>query len=292
MAVMLDRPILHDVEYELEIDSIQPPPDDPFKYGWRELPQYDAAGEITGFERIPLTLRDVLHPQEEDFIVHTNKHEEIRMNLASILRRQTESDPKLLVLSDVRVDWQDVRFDPHGPDIAVFGNLSRYIEWATFRVKDEQAEPLLVIEIVSPSTRVNDVYYKPLHYAAVGVPQYVLIDAVVRRGEKSWSLTNYQLFGNHYLETKIPDGDHLAVDGFGFSLVIEDNDVVCYSDQGEKLGDYVEVFAQREAARAQAKAERERAVEEKRRADAEKQRADAAEAANLILLKEIERLRG
>src|SRR5262245_32431575 len=48
--------------------SARSQPPDPFYYGWR-MRRHVAADGTETLEQIPLTLEDVLHPQEGDFIV-------------------------------------------------------------------------------------------------------------------------------------------------------------------------------------------------------------------------------
>jgi hypothetical protein len=47
--------------------------DDPFRYGWRYVKRVLPDGTVD-LEQMPLTLEDVLHPQEEDHISYTNLH--------------------------------------------------------------------------------------------------------------------------------------------------------------------------------------------------------------------------
>jgi hypothetical protein len=52
-----------------------PPPDDePFRYGWREVHVARPDGTLD-LERLPLTLEDLLHPEEGDHALHSLAHD-------------------------------------------------------------------------------------------------------------------------------------------------------------------------------------------------------------------------
>src|SRR5262245_44098553 len=61
-----------------ETDAPQRPPtleEDPSRYGWRYVPARRPDGTVD-LDHVPLTLEDVLHPQEGDFIVNNYGHHE------------------------------------------------------------------------------------------------------------------------------------------------------------------------------------------------------------------------
>lgn len=47
---------------------------DPFRYGWRHVERRREGGTRV-LERVPLTLLDVLHPQEGDQVTHSDAHQ-------------------------------------------------------------------------------------------------------------------------------------------------------------------------------------------------------------------------
>ena len=148
---------------------------DPFRYGWRYV-RITRPDGTEAFDQVPLTLEDVLHPEEGDFIVQTDAHDDERAYLKSVFKAQLKEDRSATVLSDCRVDWCVPGVRPLGPDLAVFFGVSRRIDWSTFDVGEEGARPALVIEITSPDTRKNDVGIKVDYYHRAGVPQYVIAD--------------------------------------------------------------------------------------------------------------------
>src|SRR5207302_7413053 len=100
------------------------------------------------FDQVPLTLEDVLHPEEEDFHVLTDEHNDDCAYLKYALRKHLAG--KAMVLSDHRIAWDKPGLKPHGADIAViFGVRKRKRPGATFYVSAEGARPRLIIEETS-----------------------------------------------------------------------------------------------------------------------------------------------
>src|SRR5947208_1603737 len=85
----------------------EPPADaDPFRYGWRFVRQRLADGHET-LEQVPLTLEDVLHPQEEDHVVENSLHEREceRGYLTWAFRSRLDRLDRGSVLSDCIINW-------------------------------------------------------------------------------------------------------------------------------------------------------------------------------------------
>ena len=78
----------------------QPPGEpDPFRYGWRfvRVTRPDGVEEL---DQVPLTLEDVLHPEEGDFIVQSNPHDIDRAYLRAVFEARLEDDSTAVVLSE------------------------------------------------------------------------------------------------------------------------------------------------------------------------------------------------
>ena len=254
---------------------------DPFRYGWRLVPR-PTPDNPHHFEQVPLTLDDVLHPEVGDFIVHSDFHETDRMYLTAVLRARLEPSRRAIVLSDVRIAWDIPDLRAHGPDVMVIPGVRKRRNWSTFEVVVERARPALIIEIVSPDARENDVVIKVEHYARAGVAQYVIVDDTGRGGVRRLRLLDYRLEGTAY-RLQEPDADgrvHLAIADVW--LGIRRDHVVCYDATGREIGDYVTVVRQAAKAEARAKAAAARArMESAARVEAEaraRQEARAREA--------------
>jgi Uma2 family endonuclease len=154
---------------------------DPFRFGWRYVQQIRPDGSKESV-RVPLSLDDVLHPQERDHIPQNSQQGRDCTYLASVLEWRLAGNPHALVLSDCLIDWGIRGLRNHSPDISVFDGVSDPSRnWGTFVVAAEGARPVLVIEIVSPDAhakqaRDNDAVTKVREYYRAGVPLYALVD--------------------------------------------------------------------------------------------------------------------
>src|SRR4051812_47253843 len=84
----------------LPMPPTEPPSDDPFRYGWRYV-RREGSEEL---EQVPLTLEDVLHPQEGDVIPERPIHELERGFFADIARSRPLQPPHYHVTSDCLID--------------------------------------------------------------------------------------------------------------------------------------------------------------------------------------------
>jgi Uma2 family endonuclease len=130
-------------------------PGDPYRYGWRYARQARPDGAVE-FAQIPLTLEDVLHPEEEDQIVHSEAHERRNLYMYDVFGAQVADDPTAVVLHDVRIAWDVPGLKAHGPDLAVIRGVRARKNWSTFDVVEEGVRPDLIVEVTSPETAALD----------------------------------------------------------------------------------------------------------------------------------------
>jgi Uma2 family endonuclease len=257
---------------------------DPYRYGWRYVRRMDEHG-AEQWEQVPLTLLDVLHPQEDDFIVQSDAHQRRCRYLADVLDAHLAADPTAVVLHDVRVDWGVPGIRAHGPDIAVFFGVRQRKDWGTFSLAEEGVESAMVIEVTSPTTVVLDRATKVEQYERVGVPLYVLVDTIAGGQEAPPRLVGYRLAGGRY-QTLAPD-EHgrLWLAPVRLWLGTEDGEIVLYDEAGRPLGDYqalaTELAAERQA---RAAAEQARAAAEDRAAAEAAARVEAEAHAGGLLI--------
>jgi Uma2 family endonuclease len=218
------------------------PPPDPFRFGWRDVQQIGPDGSKQ-WVQVPLTLDNVLHPQEGDHIPESAQQELDRTYLASVLRSHLSNNPRMLVLSDCLINWGVRSLGNHSPDISVFEGVNelRRRNWRTFRVAAEGARPVLAIEIVSPDeydrqARDNDVVIKVREYYRAGVPMYVIVDQERVDGQRQ--LIGYRRGARKYLRM-CPDGQgRLLLEPVRLLLGLRDERVVCWdADAGQEIGD-------------------------------------------------------
>jgi Uma2 family endonuclease len=195
-----------------------------------------------------------------------------------------------LVLSDMIVDWGVEEVRSHSPDVSVFEDVDTppVRQQGTFHLAEAGGRCVLVIELVSPHTRDNDVERKRAEYHQVGVPLYILVDQERLDGPRK--ILAYEYHPEGYVPVPLDARGRLLVGPLGLCLGLKDGWVVCYETvSGEEVEDYEELTharkeeaarrraaeerSEREAAARQAAEVARHAAEEQSRQDAEARRA-------------------
>jgi colicin import membrane protein len=280
---------------------------DPFRYGWRYAWQAGPNGQWKRV-RVPLTQADVLHPQEDDFIVQNPAHEEDCHYLKTVLAAHLANRPGVVIYRDQRIDWGVAGIEPHGPDLAILENVPENLprQLGTLHVKECGARPLLVIEVTSPTTRDVDLDEKIAEYDLAGIPFYAIVDRRFRNEREELRLMAYRATELGYVRVRLDAQGWLALGPIDLWLGVEDHHLVCRDAQGQRLLEYQEVVqayraevqarkeaeARAEQERVRAEQERVRAEQERARAEAEAQARQQAEERLRLLEAELERLRG
>ena len=105
-------------------------------YGWR----YDKAAPDGGFDldQVPLTLEDVLHPQEDDVIPENTQHEPDRGKITWWCRSRSDAWTGARSVRLHRGLGREEGVKNHSPDISVFDHLNQPLpdRLGTFPVKD------------------------------------------------------------------------------------------------------------------------------------------------------------
>ncbi len=269
-----------------------PPEGNPFRYGWRTVHRVGPDGQEV-WEDVPLTLEDVLHPQEGDTIPERPIQEQERGYLSNAFRVRLPRAAGNLVLSDCLVNWGVPGIRNHSPDVSVFTGLKQLPPESIgiFDLVASGGRCRLAIEIVSPDTRTNDVVHKFAEYHRAGVPLYVIIDQEREGGPRR--LRGYQRGPSSYVPIPLDAQGRLPLPFLGLSLGMRDNRVVCYDTQtGEEIGDYIQVTEARQVAEAQARREAEAREAAEAQARHEAEARQAAETRLQELEAELRRLRG
>jgi colicin import membrane protein len=213
---------------------------DLFRYGWRYVERTSAEGKVE-YDQVPLTLEDLLHPQYGDAMPHNSVHDEDLLYLFDVAKKQAAGDATALVLCDVLVTWDVPGLRSHSPDLSViFGVRQPEQPRTSFDVAAEGARPKLLIEIVSPNYRNNDVVIKVEHYHRARVPLYVIVDREEEEGPVT--LIGYQYAPQQYEEMPLDAQGRLWLEPLRVWLGTRGNRVVCYDGvTGQELGDYTRV---------------------------------------------------
>jgi Uma2 family endonuclease len=238
-----------------------------FQYGYREVRKKLPNGR-SRWERVPLTLEDVLHPQFGDVHVLSDPHDDDCNYLKDVLKDQYAEDRSVVIFSDCGIFWDVPRLKHHSPDLSVIFGVKRRKNWKTFHVKTEKVRPALIIEVTSPKTRVLDVETKVKQYARAQVPYYVIADAQERGEKRRLSLIAYHLKDSAYEPVGLDERGRAWLEPVKLWLGVKVNpetggDRVALIDPttDQEIGDYTAVNRAR--------------VAEARRADTEARRADA-----------------
>jgi colicin import membrane protein len=225
---------------------------DPFRFGWRYVRGTGRNGAAEHV-RVPLTLDDVLHPQEGDHIPENSQQELDRSYVAAVLRYRLADNQRMKVLSDCLINWGVKGIGNHAPDVVVFDGVRNPDRiWKTFAVVKEGARPVLAIEVVSPDphdrqARDNDAVTKVKEYYRVGVPLYVLVDQEKDNGPRK--LIGYRRGKRGYVRLPLDKQGRLLIEPVGLLLSLRDKRVVCFAaDTGEEIGDLTAMARQRDAA--------------------------------------------
>ncbi|MGB9751406.1 Uma2 family endonuclease [Roseiflexus castenholzii] len=243
-------------------------------YGWRFIRRELPDGMIE-WAQVPLTYEDVLHPEEGDQVTHSSLHQRRWHYLREVFERQVANDPTAVVLDDVRIEWDVPDLKPHSPDLMVIFGVKERKNWSTFRVAEEGVRPALIVEITSPETRGHDVMTKVDHYEMAGVPLYVIVDGIERRGQLGVRLIGYTLTPEGYRMLAPDDQGRLWLAPVRVWLGVRDGDIICYDEAGNPLGDHLALAqALQEEERARRAAEAHAAEEERARRAAEARAAE------------------
>jgi Uma2 family endonuclease len=212
--------------------------DESFPFGWRYVQRTMPDGSID-FDQIPLTLEDALHPQEGDVIPETTVHNRDRAYLTEVFESRPLSPPITYVTTDLLINWGVEGMRNTSPDVAVFVGLNQEPNRneGVFHLKEYGGRCLLALEIVSTSTRVNDVVHKKSLYHQADVPFYILIDQ--EREGSSRRLRAYRWQPTGYEEASLDDQGRLLLPGLGTYLTVHNDRVLCQdADTGRELGNY------------------------------------------------------
>jgi len=216
--------------------------EDPWRYGWRYVKRVNGDG-VEESEQVPLTLEDVLFPEEGDFRVETLAHIKDCMYLFAVLAERLSHRPDAGVFCDNRIDWGVMGLRALGPDVAVFFHAEDIDPQAgTFYRELYDAVPVVVIEVTSPSTRANDVGPKVDFYHRANVPLYVIADTVSREGqEREMMLRGYRAGEAGYVEFGPDERGRIRLAPLPLWITLRPGRVALEDAAGEEIGDYTEV---------------------------------------------------
>jgi colicin import membrane protein len=258
---------------------------DPFRFGWRYVPQIAADGSKQ-WVRVPLTLDDVLHPQERDHIPDNSQQSRDCNYLYGVLTWRLAGNPHTVVFTDCLINWGVRGLGNHSPDISVFDGVTEpNRDWRSFAVAREGARPVLAIEIVSPDAhdrraRDNDVVIKVREYYRARLPIYALVDQEEVEGPRR--IVGYRRGSRKYVPLPLDEQGRLLLEPVRLLMGLRDERVVCWdADTGEAIADFVQMAQARQDVEAQLIAETQARQQAEAARIAETQARQEVEAARL-----------
>jgi colicin import membrane protein len=220
---------------------------DPFRFGWRYVQQIGRNGAKQRV-RVPLTLDDVLHPQEGDHIPDDSQQGRDCNYLYGVLKWRVADNPHAVAFTDCLINWGVRGLRNHSPDISVFDGVADPQRiWRTFAVAREGARPLLVIEIVSPDAhdrqaRDNDVVTKVREYYRAGVPLYVLVDQEGVDGPRR--IVGHRRGAHKYVRLPLDERGRVRLSPVRLRMGLHEERVVCWdTDSDEEIPDFADAMA-------------------------------------------------
>jgi Uma2 family endonuclease len=199
-------------------------------------------------DEVPLTLDDVLHPEEGDVIPESSLHGDERAYLRNVIAQRFTRKQRARVFIDCLINWGVPGLRSHSPDVSAFNHVAEpEREWGTFSASQQGARCMFVIELVSPKTRRNDVRRKPPEYHRAGVPLYVMVDQKRENGPRQFLA--YRNTPDGFVPMPLDRQGCIELKPLGLLLGLNNNRVVCFDAvTGEEIPDYTGEVQARQAA--------------------------------------------
>ncbi len=252
--------------------------------------------EQTGqVEQAPLTLLDILYPTGEEFYMAEGGTHHWLAGLLELMIRLHLAKRGWTVFGNIFIHWGRPGMPPLAPDVTAIPQGRYPGNGQSYHVGQDGVTPAFVLEITSKRYRDLDFVKKRWDYAAVRVPEYLIVDLWPKPKKNRPKLLGYRLGNGPFYQQLEADAEGgLTFETIGLRVVlVSEWQVELYDIQtGERLippDDWVKLVEQLSQVRAEAEAranqEQARAdqaeariAQEKARAEQEKIRADQAEA--------------
>ncbi|MBI3360726.1 MAG: Uma2 family endonuclease [Chloroflexi bacterium] len=233
-------------------------------YRWRRVPRPD--GTETSVQ-VPLTSGDFLNPQEGDVMPESTFHAATTTDLHDMLRLRYAADPTTAVLHDLIIRWGSPSLPDPAPDIAVVPNVrDRDKSRSAFHVTEEGTKPVLIVEVVSPYYRKEDLVEKVDIYERAGVQEYVILEQREQREQIVETVTGYRLVRDRYRPILLEEDGRMRLQTVGLYIGLQNGKVVLEDVvSGERLRNIEEA----EAARVRAEQRAQTEAETRAKAEAE-----------------------
>lgn len=221
-------------------------------------------------------------------MAETDVHREQMIALLDALTEYFRDDPRVYVTGNIFLHYLDDAGERQSisPDIMVVRGIEKKLR-RYYKLEAEGKAPDLVVELMSTSTKVEDLGNKRVIYASMGVREYFLFDPT---GEAlNGQLRGFRLENGDFMPMM---GSRLHSEVLGLELILENGRLrLQHAKTGERLRTHQEAEADRRAAEAKASRELKARQAAETKAQKELSARQAAEAKNAALQDELARLR-
>lgn len=204
--------------------------------GWKLVSQTLTDG-TTKAVPVPLSEAEYLHPEEGFHMPNNTFHQITTDGATDLLTRRYSTDPTVIVLRDVKIEWDNPELLPHVPDVCVvMGIRNKDALRTSFVVADEGVKPCLALEVVSPGYRKADRETKVEEYELAGVQEYIIIDSLTRYGQTTYEILGYRLSRARYRPIVPDDAGRILCRTVSLWLSMRDGQLVMEdAETGERL---------------------------------------------------------
>ncbi len=193
-------------------------------YRWRRITRRDGTVESI---QVPLTGEDFLNPQEDDVMPVSTFHVRLVSEIWQMLLDYFGEDGAMTVFSELIFNWGIPGLKNPAPDIAVVPHVQdKSKDRSTFYVKQENTKPVLVIEVVSPHYRHEDLVDKVDIYEQGGVQEYIILERRKQGDQHSYLMTGYRLVKGHYRPIFLDDDGKMELKTVGLMIQFDDGRVI------------------------------------------------------------------
>ena len=209
-----------------------------------------------------LTPEYFLDPQLGDQMVQGAFHAAVTQMLTDLLQRHFRTQEDVLVFSDVKLLWGDLKLQNRQPvpDVAVVRGVRHrdLAAYTTFNVEQEGVRPCLVIEVISDRDariRRTDLVDKVEVYEQAEIPEYLLVDPPGPATRDRFELILYRLDAEGRYRRIAPDAQGRLLSkmaGVWFTVSPEGDRVLLFD---AATGERLMTSAEEEASRRDAEAE-------------------------------------
>ena len=160
---------------------------------------------------MPVVFEDEGQDDMGDSTLHMRETTILMMGIENHLSGQTQYE----VCGNLNLLYHPIERNAYvSPDVMVVVPYQPLGDVSSYRIGEDGPAPLLVIEVLSPRTaQQGDLTVKPIIYADLGVPEYLLVDPSGRYLKRRLVIRRLQANGR-WLESQDEDGGVTSVLGF------------------------------------------------------------------------------